>query len=85
MCVVRKDFRAVLKELQNALGKLNDITVHEQLSDSDVHGRGNGQKGKPREEAFAMGPGTRSRIGRCPDTVRRYDERRQTSREIACF
>ena len=50
----RKDFCRALKVLQDALGNLNDITVHQRLAESVVHGP-SGNSEKSREVAFAIG------------------------------
>jgi len=53
----RKDFVASLENLQDALGDLNDIAVHEQLSERLADGENAGRK-RPRAEAkkaFAAG------------------------------
>jgi triphosphatase len=51
-----KEFVAVLKELQGALGKLNDIKIHDSLSDEIVHSKKTSSRGDVgKETAFAMG------------------------------
>src|SRR5262249_17555467 len=50
---LHKHFRAALKALQDALGKLNDISVHERLAKQFAH-RGRRSRKKP-EKAYAMG------------------------------
>jgi triphosphatase len=51
----RKAFGKRLKQLQGALGKLNDITVHEHLADTVVHSKTAGKGPKAREVALAIG------------------------------
>jgi CHAD domain-containing protein len=52
----RKGFRKILKQLQTALGKLNDITVHEHLGEDVVASVARRDDGKGAQEvAFAMG------------------------------
>jgi CHAD domain-containing protein len=49
----RQRFESVLKTLQNALGKLNDIAVHETLA-AELANNAERAKGRP-QEAFAIG------------------------------
>ena len=49
----RRDLNKVLKELQGALGKLNDIAVHEKTAKQFAHPR-RGSRKRP-ESAFAIG------------------------------
>ena len=49
----RKLFEKVLKAMQDALGKLNDISVHAKLASEFTHPGAN--SGKRPQKAFAMG------------------------------